>query len=128
MGLTCWEGENIRKLDVEIAKNYLNAEELDVLNRIVSMYLDFAELQALNNKPMYMKDWITKLDNFMRISERNILNHAGKVSHKAALDKARSEYDKYRCQLVELPSQVEKDFFEAVKKVKQIDVINKQNE
>ena len=82
MGLTSWTGAKPRRSDVEVAKNYLTAEELDTLNRIVSMYLDFAELQALNRKPMYMRDWIAKLDDFLRVSERDILTHAGRVSHE----------------------------------------------
>jgi hypothetical protein len=73
MGLTSWSGAKLRRADAEIAKNYLTAEELDALNRIVTIYLEFAELQALNRKPMYMRDWIDKLDEFLRISERKIL-------------------------------------------------------
>ena len=88
------------------------------------MYLDFAELQALSRKPMYMKDWIAKLDDFLRTSDRDILTHAGKISHQIALDKAKAEYTKYRQQLNELPSPVEKHFFEAIKEVKQIDSIS----
>ncbi|MFH1744206.1 MAG: RhuM family protein, partial [bacterium] len=105
----------------EIAKNYLTAEELDTLNRIVSMYLDFAELQALNQKPMYMKDWIGKLDDFLRVSEREILTHAGKVSHEAAVEKSRIEYEKYRQQRLEAPSPVESHFAEAVKELKKLE-------
>ena len=86
------------------------------------MYLDFAELQALSRKPMYMRDWIVKLDDFLRISDRDILTHAGKISHQIALDKAKAEYAKYRQQLNELPSPVEKHFIEAIKEVKQIDL------
>jgi len=90
----------------KIAKNYLTAEELDTLNRIVSMYLDFAELQALNRKPMYMRDWISKLDEFLKVSERDILTHSGKVSHEEAIEKARAEYEKFRQQMLEEPSPV----------------------
>ena len=86
MGLTSWTGDKPRRADTEVAKNYLSAQELDVLNRIVSMYLDFAELQALHRKPMYMKDWIAKLDDFLRISERDILTHAGTISSETALE------------------------------------------
>ena len=121
MGLTSWTGNSLRAPDVGIAKNYLNNQELETLNRIVSMYLDFAELQALSRKPMYMRDWIVKLDDFLRISDRDILTHAGKISHQIALDKAKAEYVKYRQQLNELPSPVEKHFIEAIKEVKQID-------
>jgi len=88
MGLTSWAGEKPSKNDVAIAKNYLKHEELDALNKIVTAYLDFAELQALNQRPMYMRDWITKLDDFLKLSERQILTHAGKISHDAAVQKA----------------------------------------
>lgn len=114
MGLTSWSGENIRKSDVSIAKNYLSAEELDTLNRIVTMYLEFAELQALNRKQMYMNDWITKLDDFLKISERELLHHAGSVSHKAALEKAHQEYEKYHQKRINAISSIEKDFQEAI--------------
>ncbi len=82
MGLTSWTGAAPRKTDVAIAKNYLGAEELDALNKIVTAYLEFAEVQALNRRPMYMADWIAKLDDFLRLSERDVLAHAGKVSHR----------------------------------------------
>ncbi len=72
MGLTSWQGNKVRKADVVIAKNYLNAEELDILNRIVTMYLEFAELQALNRVPMYMRDWIDKLDDFLEVTGRDV--------------------------------------------------------
>ena len=121
MGLTSWTGAKPTRSDVEIAKNYLTAEELDTLNRIVSMYLDFAELQALNRKPMYMRDWIAKLDDFLRVSERDILIHSGKVSHEEAIEKARAEYEKFRKQMLEEPSPVERHFVEAVQEVKQLE-------
>ena len=114
MGLTSWSGENIRKSDVSIAKNYLSAEELDTLNRIVTMYLEFAELQALSRKKMYMNDWIAKLDDFLKISERDLLSHAGKISHKNALEKAYKEYEKYHQKRINAVSSVEKDFQEAI--------------
>lgn len=120
MGLTTWTGPSLRSPDVRIAKIYLNDQELETLNRIVSMYLDFAELQALSRKPMYMKDWVVKLDDFLRVSDRDILTHAGKISHQIALDKASAEYTKYRQQLNELPSPVENHFVEAIKEVNQI--------
>jgi hypothetical protein len=118
MGLTSWSGKNFRKTDTEIAKNYLNADELNILNRLVSMYLEFAELQALSHTPMYMKDWIEKLDDFLRASRRDILSHAGKISNQAALEKARKEYQKYqeRVQCSNI-SQVEKHFLEATKEI-----------
>lgn len=117
MGLTSWPGKNPRKADAEIAKNYLSAEELNVLNLIVSLYLDFAELQALGRIPMHMRDWIAKLDDFLRITARDILSHAGKISHEAALDKARTEYSTYQQQILDSPSPVERHFLEAIKEI-----------
>jgi hypothetical protein len=117
LGLTSWLGTKPTKEEAAIAKNYLAADELDVLNRIVTAYLEFAELQALNRQPMYMRDWIAKLDDFLRLSGRDILKHAGKISHEQAARKAELEFEKFhRAQLVE-PSQVEKDFDEAIKKL-----------
>ncbi len=84
------------------------------------MYLDFAELQALSRQPMYMKDWINKLDDFLRVSAREILLHTGGISHEAALDKARAEYTKYHQQLVNAISPIEHHFLEAVKEMEQI--------
>jgi len=108
-----------RKVDVSIAKNYLSPEELDQLNRIVNLYLEFAELQAMNRKTMKMTDWIDKLDQFLQISDRDILTHAGSISAEAARLKAEAEYEKYR--KLDLPSPVEKHFMEAVDQVKQIE-------
>lgn len=121
MGLTSWAGVRPAREDIEVAKNYLSAEELDTLNRIVTMYLDFAELQALSRRPMYMKDWIVKLDEFLKVSERDILTHAGRVSHEAALEKARDEYEKYREQALEEPPPVERHFIAAVEEVKKLE-------
>ncbi|TAN45643.1 MAG: cell filamentation protein Fic [Nitrospirae bacterium] len=121
MGLTSWDGEKPRKTDAGIAKNYLKADELEVLNRIVNLYLEFAELQALNRRPMYMKDWIAKLEDFLRVSERKILDNAGSVSHEEALQKAEIEFEKYRQKVLNEPSPVERHFEEAVKKVKELE-------
>jgi len=123
MGLTSWSGENLNKSDTEIAKNYLHADELGILNRLVSMYLDFAELQALNRTPMYMKDWMTKLDDFLKVtSTRTVLSHAGTISHQIALGKAREEYQKYQNQLKQDHiSLIEKHFLQAVKEIEQLD-------
>lgn len=117
MGLTNWAGETIRKAEAEIAKNYLNEQELEVLNRIVNFYLEFAELQAVSRKPMYMADWIIKLDDFLKLSDREILTHAGKISHEEALQKAHAEYERYRQEQLQIPSRAERDFLEAVKAV-----------
>ena len=96
MGLTTWTGAMPKKTDAEIAKNYLSQEEITTLNRIVSLYLDFAELQAEEHRPMYMKDWIAILDDFLRISRKDILTHAGRISAQLAKAKADSEYDKFK--------------------------------
>ena len=92
-----------------------------MLNRIVSMYLDFAEFQALNRKPMYMRDWIAKLDDFLKLGGRDILTHAGKISHDEALKKAHAEYERYRKVSLSEPSPIERQFLEAVKKMKQLE-------
>lgn len=96
MGLTAWNGTLPRRTDAEVAKNYLSADELDTLNRIVSLYLDFAELQAKSHQPMYMRDWIQKLDDFLRLSGKELLTHAGKISAELAKQKANAEYDKFK--------------------------------
>lgn len=96
MGLTTWTGALPKKTDAEIAKNYLSEKEIATLNRIVSLYLDFAELQAEEHRPMYMKDWIAILDDFLRISRKDILTHAGKIPAQLAKAKADSEYDKFK--------------------------------
>ena len=95
MGLTSWRGIKIRKDDVEVAKNYLDEKELLALNNLVEQYLVFAEGQAIRRIPMYMKGWISKLDSFLRLNEREILTHAGKISHQLAMEDAEKEYEKY---------------------------------
>ena len=120
MGMMTWPGSQPRKADAGVAKNYLKEDELESLNLIVSLYLDFATLQARNRRAMTMRDWIVKLDDFMRLSEREILTHAGKVSHEAALAKAAGEYEKYRAIEAAKPSPVEQAFEQAVEKVKKL--------
>ena len=120
MGLTAWTGSRPKKSDASVAKNYLNADEMESLNLIVSLYLDFATLQARNRKPMCMRDWITKLDDFLRLSERDILTHAGKISHEKAQLKADVEYEKFRTLEASKPSLVEKAFEETVEKIKKL--------
>ncbi len=95
MGLNTWKGDKVRKQDVTVAKNYLSEKELKSLNRIVTMYLDYAEDQADRKRPMYMKDWIDKLNAFLQFNEREILENAGKVSKSVADEVAIQEYDKY---------------------------------
>jgi hypothetical protein len=120
MGMTNWVGPTIRKSEAGIAKNYLAEDELNLLNRIVTMYLEFAEIQALNRKPMTMHDWISKLDDFMKLSGRDILTHAGAITHDAALQKAHEEYEKFRTAQLELPTRAETDFLEVETELKQI--------
>jgi Virulence protein len=96
MGLTTWTGAFPKRHDAEYAKNYLTEEELNILNRIVSLYLDFAELQAQSHQPMYMKDWIQKLDDFLKLSGKELLTHAGTITAKLAKEKANSEYERYK--------------------------------
>ena len=117
MGLTSWVGSRPSKSEAVIAKNYLMPEELDMLNRIVNAYLEFAELQALNRKPMYMEDWIIKLDDFLKLSGRELLTHAGTISHEQAIERAQIEYEKHRALRINQPSPVEKHFEQAVKKL-----------
>lgn len=112
MGLTSWAGPMPTKPEAEIAKNYLTHEEVKSLNRIVSLYLDFAEMQAEEHRPMYMKDWINILDDFLRISRKDILTHAGKVSAKLAKEKADQEYDKFKERTQNNLSPVEIHFLE----------------
>ena len=121
MGLTSWQGERPKRSDTQVAKNYLSADELDTLNRIVAFYLDFAELQAKQRKPMYMKDWLCKLDDFLKVSEREILTHAGNISHEAAVAKAPQEFDKYLRMHTDQPSLAERDFDRAVEQAKLIE-------
>ena len=117
MGLTNWRGGKVRKQDVTIAKNYLNEDELQALNNLVEQYLVFAEGQAMRRIPMSMADWITKLDGFLSLNDRNILNHAGKVSHQMAKEIAEQEYDKFHQQrLVKEIGQTDKSL-EALNKI-----------
>ena len=116
MGLTSWTGGLPRRTDAEIAKNYLSPEELDTLNRIVSLYLDFAELQAQSHKPMYMKDWIQKLDDFLKLSGKELLTHAGTISAELAKQKANQEYNKFKERTQYELSPVEIHFLESFEK------------
>ncbi len=99
MGLTSWKnapGSSIRKPDVSIARNYVNEEELDGLNRIVTMYLDYAEMQARNRKVLHMQDWIQKLDAFLQFNEREFLDNPGKIIAEITRQFAETEFEKYR--------------------------------
>ena len=113
MGLTTWRGALPTKQEAEIAKNYLSEEEVDMLNRIVNLSLDFAELQAKSHVPMYMKDWIKKLDDFLTLSGKELLTHAGSISAEVAKLKADTEYEKFRDRTQYQLSPVEIHFIEA---------------
>ena len=121
MGLTTWKNAPvgpIRKADVAVAKNYLTQDEITALNLIVTAYLDFAELQARSRRPMHMADWIAKLDDFLRLSERDILIHAGRISHEVAEQRAHAEFSRYEGQRRQLEaSEPASDFDRAVKRL-----------
>ncbi|WP_099290944.1 virulence RhuM family protein [Butyricimonas sp. Marseille-P3923] len=112
MGLTTWTGMIPKRSDAEYAKNYLTEEELDILNRVVSLFLDFAELQAKSHTPMYMKDWMQKLDDFLKLSGKELLTHAGSISAEIAKLKADTEYDKFKQRTDTQLSPVEIHFIE----------------
>ena len=114
MGMTVVKGKRPTLAEAKTAKNYLNEEELGTLNRLVSAYLDLAELQAMRKKPMYMKDWVARLDDYLRMTDSEVLQNAGKVSHALAEQRAKEEYQKYkRLHSGEL-SRVEQAFLESV--------------
>ena len=117
MGLTNWRGAKVRKQDVAIAKNYLNEKELLALNNLVEQYLIFAEGQAMRRIPMHMADWIKKLDAFLTLNERDILNHAGKISHDMAKDWAESEYEKFRLNSIRQHDHEDSDFDRVMKQL-----------
>ena len=119
MGLkTTRPGGIVRREDVAIAKNYLDETELGVLNRIVNAYIEFAELQALRRKAMTMRDWIDKLDDFLKLSEHELLDHAGKISATTAKAKAELEYERYHALMDKQPRPVDVDFEKAVQGLK----------
>ncbi len=117
MGLTTWKGAKVRKGDVTVAKNYLNEDEVRSLNRIVTMYLDYAEEQAERRKPLYMKDWREKLDAFLQFNERDVLHDAGRVSAKVAEQLATEEYDKFTAKRLSDEAAAPDPFEEAVKEI-----------
>ena len=122
MGLTVFKGKHPRKDEVTVAKNYLTEQELNILNRITSAYLEFAELQALRQNPMTMKDWIAKLDDFIKMTGSELLENAGTISKLEAENKALAEYTKYKETIKNELSEVEKHFLESVKETqKQIE-------
>ena len=117
MGLTNYRGAKVRKQDVAIAKNYLNEEELAALNNLVEQYLIFAQGQAMRRIPMYMKDWIKKLDGFLTINDRDILNHADRISHEMAKQQAEGEYEKFHTRRLSASKKELGDFDRAVKQI-----------
>jgi hypothetical protein len=119
MGLTVFPGEQPSSKDITVAKNYLNAEELKILNNLVSGYFDFAEIQAMKRKPMYMSDYIKQLDNILSATGEKILSGAGSISHHKAIEKAKAEFKKYQVKTI---SPVEKDYLKNIKSLqKKID-------
>ena len=121
MGLTSWSGKGIRRSDVEVAKNYLNEKELDALNKIVTAYLDIAEVHALNKEPMYMKDWLETIDDYLKMTRRDILTAKGKITHKQALEKAHGEFEKYKKKQEESLSPVEYHFLESIEELHKLE-------
>lgn len=116
LGLTHIKGNTPTKQETEIAKNYLTEEELNVLNRLVTAYLEVAEIQALNRKPMYMKDWIERIDDFVKMTGNEILQNAGTISHQRAIEKANNEYLKYKELNKNEISEAEKHFIDHIEK------------
>lgn len=114
LGLTNFNGTIPTKQEVEIAKNYLLEDELNILNRMVTAYLEIAEIQALDRVPMYMTDWIEQLDTFLKMTNKEILQHSGTISHQKAIEKAHSEYEIYKEKMKNRITRVEKDFIEQI--------------
>lgn len=119
MGLTNWRGEKPRKQDVSIAKNYLNEDELLALNNLVEQYLIFAQGQAMRHIPMSMRDWIEKLHGFLSLNDREILIHAGKISHELAIGFAENEFEKFRTSSIAEKNKQPDDFEQAIKQIEQ---------
>ena len=125
MGVTNFPGTRLLKRDVEVAKNYLSEAELDMLNRIVTAYLEMAEIQAMNRNPLTMRDWTERLTQFLTMTGRELLAHAGTVSHEQAVHKAHGEHEKYRAKLLTEPTEVEKHFVEAEQELKKLEATQK---
>lgn len=121
MGLTTFSGDRPTLLDAGIAKNYLNDKELDILNRIVSMYLDYAELQAIEQRTMTMNDWVKELNYFLTMNRKDILKDSGKISHEEAMNHARKEYNKYKDRIALKPSEVELHYLESIKDLEKLE-------
>lgn len=117
MGMTNYRGELIRRQDVSIAKNYLNLDEIAALNNLTEQYLIFAEGQAMRRISMTMEDWVKKLDGFLTLNDREILTHAGKISHELARTYAEQEYEKFSQERVRLKDAQEGEFEKAIKNI-----------
>jgi len=120
LGLTNYKGSQPTKQETEIAKNYLTTDELDILNRMVTAFLEIAEIQAISRQVMYMRDWVERLDGFLKLTNKNILDNAGSISHHDAIVKAHQAYDTYKEKTKNDLSQVENDF------IKQLETETKQ--
>jgi hypothetical protein len=120
MGMSAFDGIKPKKSDITVAKNYLAEDEINILNRLVSAYLEFAELQAIRQKPMYMRDWIQKLDDFIKMTGSELLQNAGKFSHEEAKIKAEIEFEKYKEKNKDELSKVEQDFLESIKETQKM--------
>ncbi len=114
IGLTSFAGDVPIKKETEIAKNYLSEDELNILNRMVTAFLEIAEIQALDRTPMYMSDWIKQLDTFLKMTNKDILQHSGTISHQKAIEKAHREYEIYKKRIKNRITQVEKDFIRQI--------------
>jgi len=117
MGLSSWRGAKVRKQDVTIAKNYLSEKELLALNNLVEQYLIFAEGRAMRRIPMHMADWIKKLDAFLSVNEREILTHAGRISHEMAREMAEAEYEKFNQRRIREKDFLDGDFEKTIKQL-----------
>ena len=121
MGLTTFSGDRPTLLEAQVAKNYLNDKELEILNRIVSMYLDYAELQAIEQRTMTMSNWVKELNYFLTMNRKDILKDSGKISHEEAMNHARKEYDKYKDRIALKPSEVELHYLESIKNLEKLE-------
>ena len=122
--MTNFKGSIPTQSETEIAKNYLSLEELQILNRLVSSYLDVAEINALKRKTMTMKDWIKELNYFLTMNRKDILKDSGKITHKDAMSHAEKEYHKYKDRISLKPTEVELHYLESIKNLEEIDTKN----
>ena len=121
MGLTNWKGNFPTRTETKIAKNYLTEKEIFILDRLVSSYLDVAEMHAMEGKPMYMKDWIRQLDGYIKLIEKDILTHSGTISHEQAAEKVNKEYEKYIKKMDNELSEVEKHYLNEILELRKLE-------